>query len=113
MVVTLTSLKLRSRWGFFRLSWNGLKISLQARKSPGFVAMKNAGSGYLHFTMSLWKDEKDAQAFARSGAHRAALKEGPSLAAEVRIHTYAADALPPWPEAKALLEKHGRAIAYR
>jgi hypothetical protein len=113
MIVTITSLRLKSLWGFFRLSWNGLKITLQARKSPGFVAMKNTGSGYLHYTMSLWKEEKDAQAFARSGAHLEAMKKGGELAEEICVHTYAAEALPAWGEAKVLVEKHGRRIAYR
>lgn len=112
MVVTITSLRLRSLWGFFRLSWNGLKISLQARRSPGFIAMKNTGSGYLHHTLSLWEDEKSAKAFAHSGAHLAALQEGASLASEIRILTYPADALPSWPEAKARVAEQGRAFRY-
>jgi hypothetical protein len=113
MVVTLTSLRLRSRWGFFRLSWNGLKISLQARKSPGFVAMKNTGSGFLHYTMSLWEGEKEAKAFAHSGAHLEAMKAASSLATEIRIHTYEAGSLPSWSEAKALVDRQGRKISYR
>ena len=112
MIVTLTSLRLRSLWGFFRLSWNGLKISLQARKSPGFVAMKNTGSGYLHYTMSLWENEKDAKAFAHSGAHLQALKSGSTLASEIRILTYASDSLPSWREAKNMIAEKGRAFRY-
>lgn len=112
MVVTITSLRLRSRWGFFRLSWNGLKISLQARKSPGFVAMKNTGSGFLHYTMSLWNGEKEAKAFAHSGAHLEAMKKASSLASEIRFHTYAADSLPAWEEAKARVAEKGRVIRY-
>ena len=103
MFITVTSLRLRSLWGFFRLSWLGLKISLQARKSKGFVQMKNTGFGYLHFTASLWESEEDLKAFARTGAHLAAMRQGSSLASEIRTHTYAGARLPSWKEVRALL----------
>lgn len=112
MIVSITSLRLRSRFGFFRLSWNGLKIRLQARRQPGFIKMKNTGSGYLHYTLSAWNTQEDVKRFSRSGAHLEAMKGARSLAEEIRIYTYEADALPDWKHAKALLAKNGRAIPY-
>src|SRR3954470_4878749 len=96
MHITITSLKLRSLFGFFRLSWNGLKISRQAKSQPGYIKMKNTGSGYLHFTISAWKNEKDIKAFARSGAHLEAMKQGATLANEIRVFTYESENLPTW-----------------
>src|SRR5262245_1068283 len=100
MVVTVTSLRLKSLWGFFRLSWWGFKISLQARKSKGFVKMKNTGLGYLHFTASIWQSAEDAKAFAHSGAHMHAMREMKSLASEVRIFSFPGNQMPDWKEAR-------------
>lgn len=112
MIVTVTSLKLRSLFGFFRLSWNGLQISRQAKSQPGFLRMKNTGAGYLHFTLTAWKDEAALKAFSRSGAHLAAMKQAKTLAQEVRVHTYTSEQFPTWTEAKRLLSEKGRAISY-
>lgn len=112
MIVTITSLRLRSLSGFFRLSLHGLKISLQAKREPGFIAMKNTGFGYLHYTLSAWETEADLKRFARSGAHLEGMKRSRSLATEIRIHTYPAAALPVWAEAKRLLAANGRVLAY-
>src|SRR4051812_44561085 len=112
MLVTITSLKLRSLFGFFRLSWNGLKISRQAKSQQGFIKMKNTGSGYLHFTITAWESEKDLKAFARSGAHLDAMKQGATLAREVRVHTFQSEQFPSWAEAKKLVSEQGRIISY-
>lgn len=108
MVVSLTSLRLKSLWGFFVLSWWGFKITLQARKSKGFVQMKNTGSGYLHFTASIWESVEDAKAFAHSGQHLRAMKEMKSFANEVRILTFPGHEIPDWKEVRNLLEQKGR-----
>jgi len=112
MMVSVTSLRLKSLSGFFRLSWNGLKISLQARRQPGFIRMKNTGFGYMHYTLSAWDQRDDLKGFSRSGAHLEAMKRASSLAREIRIYTYESDAFPDWNEAKGLLEKYGRVIPY-
>lgn len=52
MIIVVTSIKLRSLFGFFRLSYQGLKIMRQTRQQKGFVSMKNTGFGYMHYTLS-------------------------------------------------------------
>ena len=101
MFVTVTSLKLKSVWGFFKLSWHGLQISNQAKQEQGFVTIKNTGFGYLHYTLTQWKTEEDLKRFARSGAHLTAMKKSSELASEIRTYTYVADQLPNWKEAKS------------
>ncbi|MBL7542189.1 MAG: hypothetical protein JNL11_00150 [Bdellovibrionaceae bacterium] len=112
MIITITSLRLRSFWGFFKLSWYGLQISLQARKQPGFIRMKNVGFGYNHFTMSAWDSIESAQTFARSGAHLLAIKQSSQLATEVRVLTYTASQFPSWAEAKQRVQLEGRVHLY-
>lgn len=112
MVVTITALKLRSLWGFFRLSWHGLQIVRQMKQQQGFLEMKNTGFGYWHYTLSAWENEAAIKPFAHSGAHLQALKQSKRLATEIVIYTFECDQLPSWPQAKQLLQEHGRTIRY-
>ena len=112
MFVTVTSLKLKSVWGFFKLSLFGLKISNQAKKEKGFVAMKNTGFGYLHYTLTQWQREEDLKRFARSGEHLTAMKKSATLANEIRTYTYASDRMPDWNSAKKLLIENGKSVTF-
>jgi len=112
MFVTVTSLKLRSLWGFFKLSLHGLRISNQAKAERGFLAIKNTGFGYVHYTASLWQSEEDLKRFAKSGAHLQAMKISASLAREVRTLTFAATKIPDWKEAKKLLAENGKVLVF-
>ena len=53
MLVNVTSIRLRSLWGYFPLTYNAMKIVRQIKSQPGFVRMKNTGIGYDHYTLSL------------------------------------------------------------
>ena len=112
MVITITSLRLRHWWDYFRLSLWGLKISQQAKKQKGFLAMRNTGFGYLHFTLSAWKSAADVENFARSGAHLEAMKQSRSLATEIRIYTFTAQEIPDWADAKKRLFEYGRVFSF-
>lgn len=113
MFVTITSLQLKSIWGFFKLSLFGLKITNQAKKEKGFIAMKNTGFGYMHYTLSHWQTQDDLKRFAHSGAHLTAMKEGGKIATEIKTHTYSADRLPDWRSAKKLLLEKGKPVTFR
>lgn len=111
-VITVTSLRLRSLFGYFPLTYAAMGIVRRIRKQPGFLGMKNTGFGYLHFTLSSWENAEAAKAFARSGAHQAAMRDGGKPAAEIRVHTYEAAAMQGWAEAKHLVFEKGRVFAY-
>lgn len=55
MIVTVTSLKLRKLWNFFRLSFHGMQVMKQTKTQKGFIKMKNTGFGYIHCTLSAWE----------------------------------------------------------
>lgn len=112
MIITVTSIKLRSVWYFFRLSMFGYKIQKQAKSENGFIKMKNTGFGYDHFTLSAWQSEADLKRFARSGEHSAALKHTRELATEVKTYTYTSDTLPGWKEAKLLLKDKAKVLRF-
>lgn len=113
MYVTVTSLKLRSIWGFFKLSVFGLKISQQAKAEKGFIAMKNTGFGLLHYTLTHWQSEEDLKRFARSGQHLQAMKESSQMATEIRTYTYQSATMPNWAEAKKLLTEKGKLLSFK
>jgi hypothetical protein len=113
MIITVTSIRLKSVWSFFTLSYHGLKISLQAKKEKGFIKMKNTGFGYLHHTLSCWESEEDVKRFARSGAHLEAMKQSQRLASEIRVYTFSGDELPDWKQTSRLLEEKGKSFVYK
>ena len=112
MRITVTSIQLRSPWQFFKLSNHGRKIQAQAKKSPGFVKMKNTGWGKLHYTLSVWDSEAAMKAFARTGAHMEAMKQSAALSHEIRTYTYESESLPDWKEAKRLLLQNGKTMKF-
>jgi hypothetical protein len=112
MIVTVTSIRLRHWWQYFRLTWNAMFIVKQARGHAGFLRLRNTGFGYLHFTVSAWKDEESMRAFARSGAHQKSMRVSRELATELRTYSYPSDRLPDWKTAKALLFEKGKVLSY-
>ena len=112
MFVTITSLKLRRLRDFFKLSYRGLKITLQARREPGFIKMKNTGFGYWHYTVSAWETEADLKNFARAGAHREAMRASAEISTEIRTYTFESDRLPDWKTGKRLIFEKGKIISF-
>ena len=112
MLITLTSIRLKSIWKYFPLTFNSMQIVMQCRKNPGFVSMKNTGFGMNHYTMSVWNSVEDGQAFYRSGAHASAMKKSADLATEIRTYNYEGETYPDWKTAKALLVEHGKVMRF-
>lgn len=112
MFITVTSIKLRSVWLFFKLSLNGMHIVKQTRQEKGFIKMKNTGFGYMHYTLSAWESDEDIKRFAHSGAHKEAMKQTKQLATEIQIYTYQGIELPSWKEAKHLLNEKGKTLTF-
>ncbi|MFN0204651.1 MAG: DUF3291 domain-containing protein [Bacteroidia bacterium] len=112
MIITITSIRLRSLWQFFKLSWNGLQITRQMQQQKGFIRMKNTGLGYMHYTLSAWESEADMKAFMRSGAHAEAMKESANIATELATYTYEGDTLPEWKEAKQVIAEKGKVLRF-
>lgn len=110
MFVTITSITLKSPFHFFALSASALNI-LRQLKTTNCVAFKKRGFWTTHYTMTLWQNQEDMKAFARSGAHLAAMKTSNTIAKEIKTTTIEAEALPTWAEAKKLLET-GKVFVY-
>jgi hypothetical protein len=102
MKVTITSIELKGPFRFFILSYHALNI-LKQLKATNCKAFKKRGFWTKHYTMTLWQDENELKAFAKSGAHLEAMKKSGEIAREIKTYTYEADSLPTWTEAKKLL----------
>lgn len=113
MIVTVTSIKLKSVWYYFRLTMFGYKIVKQLKHENGFLKMKNTGFGYDHYTISVWESEEDLKRFARRGAHSEAMKQTKKIASEVRTYTYTTELLPGWSEVKNLLNEKGKVLVFK
>lgn len=99
---TLTLIELKSPFKFFPLSWYALSI-LKQLKTTNCLDFKKTGLWTTHYTMTLWEDEEQLKAFARSGAHLEAMKKGATIAKEIKTLTIDVDVLPDWDTAKKLL----------
>jgi hypothetical protein len=112
MRITITSIQLRSPWQFFTLANHGRKIQGQAKKTPGFVKMKNTGWGKMHYTLSIWDSDAAMKQFARAGAHLEAMKQSAKLSQEIRTYSFETDAIPDWKAAKQLLREKGKVMKF-
>jgi heme-degrading monooxygenase HmoA len=113
MVISVTSIRLKRLWYYFALTWNAMLIVRQARAQKGFVRLKNTGFGYEHYTLSVWEDEASLREFARSGAHRDAMKKSSTLATEIRTYSFHSDVIPDWKEVRSLLKETSNVITYK
>ena len=113
MIVTVTSIKLKSVWYYFKLTMFGYKIVKQLKQESGFIKMKNTGFGYDHYTLSAWHSDEDLKRFAKNGAHSVAMKQTKKIASEVRTYTYNTGIMPGWNEAKELLAENGKVINFK
>lgn len=110
MKATITSIELKGPLKFFALSKQALQI-LKQLKSTNYKDFRKKGIWTKHYTMTLWNNESELNAFAKSGAHLEAMKISKRIAKEIRTITIDVDALPDWKEAKKLLE-NGKSFKY-
>jgi heme-degrading monooxygenase HmoA len=113
MIITLTSVQLKSLWRQFSLFSLVVQIIQQTKSQKGFIKMETSkGLGYTHYTISVWNNEADLRAFARSGAHLKAMKESSKIATRVTTYTYQTEIIPDLASAKKLLKEKGKVLTY-
>jgi len=112
MLLTITLIELKSPLKFFALSYKALGIVKQL-KDAKHAGYKNTGLWTTHYTMTLWHNVEEMQAFVRSGAHLEAMKETVSLARELRTLTVEANAMPDWKTAKAMIARDGKVVQFK
>jgi hypothetical protein len=111
MIAVITLIELKSPLKFFGLAKNALNI-MQQMKSLNYKAFKKTGFWTTHYTMSLWENKADMQAFARSGAHLESMKKSAELAHKIMTLTIETEALPDWSTAKTRLKNEGKVLNF-
>lgn len=111
MIAVITLIELKSPFKFFGLAKNALSI-MQQMKTVNYKAFKKTGFWTTHYTMSLWENKADMQAFARSGAHLASMKKSAELANKIITLTLETDTLPDWKTAKIRLKNEGKVLNF-
>ncbi|HZY79020.1 MAG TPA: DUF3291 domain-containing protein [Cyclobacteriaceae bacterium] len=105
MYFTITSVRLKGPFSFFKLAGISSKVARQLKGSEGFVQHKSTGMWTEHYTMSLWKTEKDLMK-----SHLEAIRCYREVADEIKTLTLAADKFPDWQIAKDMLSRNGKVI---
>ncbi len=111
MTVVITLIELKNPLKFFALSYNALQIIKQMKNTP-VVQYKSTGFWTSHYTLSLWNNKEDMQAFARSGAHLEAMKQSAKLSNKIITLSIEANALPDWETAKKRLRAEGKILTF-
>ncbi|WP_310381753.1 DUF3291 domain-containing protein [Flavobacterium sp.] len=104
MKVTITSIELKGALHFFLFANHVFKI-VEELKTANYIEFRRNGHWKKFYTMTLWDNDLDMRAFAKSGAHLEAMKRSKKIAKEIRTYTYDAEELPSWDEARILLNK--------
>ena len=95
MKATITSIELKVPLKFFLLSAKALNIIKQL-KATNCKDFKKKGIWTKHCTMTLWNSENELKEFARSGAHKDAMKASSQIAKKIKTVTIDTTALPTW-----------------
>lgn len=111
MIAVITLIELKNPFKFFSLSYNALQI-IKQMKGTAVVEYKSTGLWTTHYTMSLWKNKEDMQAFARSGAHLEAMKQSAKLAKCIKTLRIETETLPDWKTAKKRIQEEGKLLNY-
>ena len=113
MIITITSIRLKSIWKFFKLSLFALQNTKQLHKSKGMLKFKKTGLGRLHYTLTVWETEDDLKTFAYgNGSHKQFMSRSKEIASEIGTYTFESNEIPDWKTAKKLLSEKGRFLNF-
>ena len=107
MHISLTGLKSKSFLGFIRFWKLAIPTFKQAQTAKGNVFCEVKRIKGYQCTLTAWEDRNSMLEFMRSGVHLEAMKSFHTIATG-KTYGYESDSIPTWPEAFALLEKHGK-----
>ncbi len=112
MILAITSIQLKSPWAALNFYVHVYRVVQQLRSSK-CMEYKTRGNGLMkHYTMSLWRNEKDLREFTTHDGHLRAMRKSPKLASEIRTLNVEAEAILPWQEGILLLNVQGKRIQF-
>ena len=111
MIISVTSIHLKSPFAFFSLA-NKARLILKQLQHSNCRDFKKKGWWRTHYTLTTWEGEAEMKAFASKDAHLKAMKSSKDIADIIQVYTYEADELPSWKEAITLLNEKGQKIHF-
>ena len=105
MYISITAIRLKSIWHFFRLSLLALHIVKQLKSTKGLHKFKKTGIGKMHYTLTVWESEEAMKRFYTEASHRNAMNNASAIAAEIWSYSYTASEIPDWKSAKRLVQE--------
>lgn len=111
MLISVTCLKLRSPFRIPQLIRHSAGIFKQL-ESTNCLSVKTRGIWKNHYTMTYWDSYEDMRDFAKSGAHKEAMKMSKILAKEIQVLSFEQDDAPSWQDVRKFLKEDGSIYRY-
>lgn len=111
MLISVTCLKLRSPFKIPLLIRYSATIFKQL-ESTNCLGVKTRGIWKNHYTMTQWESYEEMRDFAKSGAHKEAMKMSKTLAKEILVLSFEQDDAPSWKEVRKFLKEDGSIYRY-
>lgn len=106
MIIVATELHVKSFWKFFPFIRHSIRSMKQARAATGCLySLVKGRSWRIGYTLTAWENREAMLQFRNSGAHKKAMQQVAKLSSRYKTRVWEAAAVPPWMEAKTLLEK--------
>ncbi len=103
--ISITGLRLKKPWSFFRFWWLAIRAMMQAQKSPGLISAEAKKISGIHHTRTVWISKEAMRDYMTSGSHLQAMRDF-SKVATGSTFGYFSSTVPSWAEVhKTWLEK--------
>ncbi len=111
--VSITRLRLRTRWYEIPFIYYALRSSTQAKRADGCLGVHLRRISGAYWTMTLWRDSAALRTFMLSGAHKKAMPKLAKWCDEASLaHWEQQDiSMPTWAEGEQRLASEGRVSA--
>jgi hypothetical protein len=108
--VSITRLRLRSRWFELLFLWHAVRSNIQAKRADGCLGVSVRRADGAYWTMTMWRDAAATRAFMLSGAHKDAMPKLQTWCDEASLAHWEQDTatMPTWDEGARRLTADGR-----
>ncbi|MEL6375009.1 MAG: hypothetical protein AAFR04_13700 [Pseudomonadota bacterium] len=105
--VSITGLKLHSRWHTLRFWRHAIPAMVQARRARGNISASARTIDGINHTLTVWESAAAAKRYVHTGAHRKARAAFHSIGTGLTCG-YLTERVPTWAEVPDLWRTHGR-----
>ncbi len=107
--VSITGLRLKSRFNAPRFWWHAFRSMRQALKAEGNISASTRSISGVHHTLSVWRDKEALRSYLLAGAHREAMRAFPNIATG-KTFGFWTQSIPEWSEVHAIWAEHGKPV---